>query len=407
MGGNTRRPDYTVWMTLDALFPERIDVEPGGPLQLPTGGGVYLLSDAEDRPVQLAAAGSLKRVLAARLSETPPEEPATGRRRLELWRIVRRIRWIPADSQFELTWRYLRIARELMPDSYQEQLAFPPAWFVHVDPVAEVPRFSTGRTLKAPPGMDIGPFATGSDAGRFVQILQDAFDLCRYENILEQAPHGQPCAYYEMGRCPAPCDGSVPMALYRETLHSALAFACGDREPLYAGLTARMREQAANQAFERAAATKSQIERARGIEHESFRHARPITTFDYLVLQRGGGATRVRPFFVRAGRITAGESVRLRDAEKATPDWLRAFEGAPVPTDTVGVPLAEEISLVAWFLFKREPPGMYLHAGHLPPPPVLLERVRETFGRKPRPENEIGEPAGLDLTRQSEEETAK
>jgi len=61
---------------------------------------------------------------------------------------------------------------------------------------------------------DAPPDGTFWPAG-LIEIAEDAFDLCRYYNVLVEAPGARACAYKEMGKCPAPCDGSISMEQYR------------------------------------------------------------------------------------------------------------------------------------------------------------------------------------------------
>lgn len=358
---------------------------------VPARGAVYLLTDAEDRIVQLASTGNLRHALQQRLAEPPAESEESGatpapkgsRRRARLGEVVGRIRWRAVDSSFEASVAYHRAARVLRPDAYRELVGFGPAWFVHVDPAARIPKLVVSRMLRAGPGETLGPFATHPDAAQFVQILEDAFDLCRYDHILEQAPNGQACAYFEMGKCPAPCDGTVPMARYREMMTSALAFARGDRQAVFEAMQARMTTAAAELAFERAAAVRQQIERARGIEREAFRLVRPVEAFNYLVVQRGGGRTRVRPFLVRAGGITAGEAVPLKRIEQVVPAWLADMHREPpAPDDDIEL-LSEQVWLVSHWLFKRDPPGLFIHAEQLGDADALAGRIRDRFGRPP------------------------
>jgi len=383
---------------------------------LPGGGGIYLLTDADDRVIQLASAGHLRRALRTRLR--PPTALEDGqvsvvsRRRADLSQIVRRIWWRTAHSGFEIMYQYWRIARHLMPQTYLKQIAFGPSWFVHVDPAARTPCFIVGKTLRAPPGIDLGPMATQQDATRLVQILQDGFDLCRYDHILEQTPHGQPCAYFDMGKCPAPCNGSIPLSAYHEQIAAALAFACGQREPHYLRWERQMREAAGRMAFEQAAAVKQRLERARAIEHRAYTLARPVEAFNYLIIQRGGGRTRIKPFFVRAGRIRPEATVKLKDVDAATADWVREMTELPAPQGSEAMDeqldrqeVSEQIWLVSHFLFKKETPGLFIHTSHLPAPDALTEQVRDVFAaRRPEPGPEgadhapLPEPHGRDET---------
>ena len=132
--------------------------------------------------------------------------------------VVRQIRWWTVDSPFEADWIYYEIARQVFPESYQGMVGFRPAWFVHVDPAAQFPRYVKTIDLSQPAGTYLGPAEDKHAAQRLIELLQDSFELCRYYNLLVDAPHGRACAYEEMGKCPAPCDGSISMQQYRQSI---------------------------------------------------------------------------------------------------------------------------------------------------------------------------------------------
>ncbi|MBI4578181.1 MAG: hypothetical protein HY718_00670 [Planctomycetes bacterium] len=415
----------------DELFSKRIEHRPetGEKAALPTGGGVYLLTDEQDRLVQLASAADLRRAVWTRLTRPggdeevavagdgggaeeggqgcpPPVREAAeeggqgcpppmggrgvGRRRADLSQIVRYIRWQPTHSVFEATFEYHRIARQVLPETYLENLAFGPAWFVHVDPEAAIPRFIVGKIIPPPPGTTLGPFATQQDANRFVQTIGDAFDLCRYVHILEQVPHGQACAYFEMGRCPAPCDGSIPMSQYRGMMATALRFAAGERDAIRREWEDQMREAASGLAFERAAAIKLRLERIKELDHAAFRFVRPIDRFSWLIVQRGGGRTRVKPFFVRRGWIDRGEMVKLKDLDRVAAEWIARMVDRPSSTPAPEV--SEHVWLASHFLFRRERMGLFLHPSELTDAAGLADRVRQAFVPERKPADAESSP---------------
>lgn len=424
-------------MNWDELFSHVVEYDPAAADKpaLPTGGGVYLLTDEQDRLIQLASAADLKRAILNRLapagapsaaaeqstselqsaeasnqkasseSAGNEQEAAAGevgdakankiapsspvaRRRADLSQIVRRIRWQPAHSAFEITYQYWRISRVVLPDTYLKNLAFGPAWCVHADPAAAIPRFTVTRTLPATPGTVLGPFSSQQDANKFVQVLEDAFDLCRYIHILEQAPHGQPCAYHEMGRCPAPCGGLIPMQQYRDTVERAIRFAAGEREAVREEWNGQMRQAASELAFERASALKQRLERSKEIEHAAYRHVRPVESFSWLIVQRGIGRTRVKPFFVRGGKLQEGEPARLKELDEVVPIWIDSLrEAGPdrrVMDNASLQDLSEHMWLVSHFLFRRERIGLFLDAAAVVRDfATLVDNVREYFAASP------------------------
>ena len=56
--------------------------------------------------------------------------------------IVRTIAWQRVDSAFEADVVYLEAARQHFPQTYQGMIGMRPAWFLHVNPEAEFPRYT-------------------------------------------------------------------------------------------------------------------------------------------------------------------------------------------------------------------------------------------------------------------------
>ena len=134
-------------------------------------------------------------------------------------------------------------------------VGFRPAWFVHVNPQTNFPRYIKTIDLSRA-GVIAGPVADKHAAARLIALLEDAFDLCRYYQILVEAPHGRACAYKEMGKCPAPCDGSISMEQYHRMIqHSVDTLA--DPAPAVREQESRMRAAAADLHFESAAKIKA------------------------------------------------------------------------------------------------------------------------------------------------------
>src|SRR5207302_8068877 len=177
-------------------------------------------------------------------------------------------------------------ARRLFPDTYQGMVGFRPAWFVHVNPDANFPRYTKTIDPTTKTGVLLGPLEDKHAAARLMQLAEDAFDLCRYYNILVEAPRAKACAYKEMGKCPAPCDGSISMDQYRRMIDWS-ARTLVEPGPMVAQETLRMQQAAADLRFESAAKIKAFVATLAQFGKGSFRHARQLRDFKFLALQRG------------------------------------------------------------------------------------------------------------------------
>jgi hypothetical protein len=463
---------------LDALFEHRLDVvgnEADWSKSVPSGGGVYALTDEQDRLVLLAAGEGLRRAITYRLA--PP--PEASKKRADLKPVVRRIRWQRTYSPFETAYEFHRIARVLMPGEYLDTCAFGPAWFVHVDLDDRIPQLvptkylrgaSTEPAMRAsalggrasctpdggrdarPPAeraaqasapsyatavsavssaeaagqgtantavahgaapvpsasltgreVELGPFPTRSAAERFIETLEDLFDLCRYYHILQQAPHGQPCAYFEMGKCPAPCSGRISLDQYRQMMAAAFAFGSGGWRNEVTAWQASMHDLARDQRFEEANRFKQRLQRTELFQGRDYRFVRPIEDFNYLIIQRGEGTSHVRPFFCRAGRIERGQSASRKDLPTAAPAWVDAMRAVP-PADPGADPAlrSEWVWLVSHYLFKGEAaPGLFLGPEEWPRVDEWLPKANDSVLRPRSPTGLASNASDSELTNEA------
>src|SRR5256885_1820097 len=104
-------------------------------------------------------------------------------------------------------------------------------------------------------GMVIGPLEDKHAAARLIQLVEDSFDLCRYYNILVESPNTKACAYKEMGKCPAPCDGTISMDEYRRGIERSAQVLIRP-EDFLTEQDARMQKLAGELQFEQAAKVK-------------------------------------------------------------------------------------------------------------------------------------------------------
>src|SRR4051812_35716476 len=195
------------------IFPGRADFDPAGSFEAflklaPARWVVYLLADADDQPVQLLCVKNLRYSLKRRLGGAEQVGPT---KRVNYRDLIRRVYWRRVDSDLEADSVYLEVARALFPQTYQGMTGFRPAWFIHADAEAKFPNWTKTIDLTTTGGQFVGPVEDKHSAGKLIEEIVDWFDLCRYYNILCDSPKGLPCAYKEMGKCPAPCDGSISM----------------------------------------------------------------------------------------------------------------------------------------------------------------------------------------------------
>lgn len=356
---------------------------------IPAKWVVYLFSDADDRPVQLLCVKNLRASLKRRLGG---EEQVGPSRRVNYRDLVRHIHYRRVDSAFEADWLYFEAARQLFPESYQGMVGFRPAWFIHVNPDSQFPRYIKTTDLSRP-GLYIGPVEDKHVAARLIQLVEDLFDLCRYYNLLIEAPNAKACAYKEMGKCPAPCDGSISMEQYRHVIEWS-AKTLVDPADFVRMHIRRMQQAAAELQFETAGKIKAYIDQLSQLGKGPYRHARLLKDFQFVSFQHGPRAGTVKVFLIARGRIA--EVACMIDE----PRWpaellgllLHAAEKGGNLQETVDLVGAERIGIVVHHLFSGKPGhGIFVRLDALDEKGI----VRAYRDLLKRPAEEEGEVEGV------------
>ena len=330
---------------------------------LPAKPGVFLFEDADGRTLALASTSNLRRMITAKLA--PPATDAGPTRRVNHRPLTRFIRAVRVDSAFEADWAYLQLARQRLAATYRGLLDRWQAWFVQCNPDAPFPQWTKTVHPSLSGGMQpFGPMPDKHAAGRYIELLENAFDLCRYHHILVQAPNAAACAYKEMGRCPAPCDGSISMDDYRRRMQESVGFADTPIDQWRSKIEHEMLLASGRLDFEAAARSQQLLERTKLAARAEFARVGSLRDFVFLSIMPGGGRTRARVFLIRGGWIQPITTIALNITEELIDGILRDSRALAVPTPEDYSPAAlENIGMVCWHLFRpksAKPQGSFL-----------------------------------------------
>ncbi|MEM1013085.1 MAG: hypothetical protein AAGI46_12790 [Planctomycetota bacterium] len=328
---------------------------------VPAAWAVYLMTDADDRPLQLLCVKNLRASLKRRL------DPEVGSARTaDLSAITKHVRYTRVDSAFEQDLRYLEAARACFPESYGGVLGFTPAWFVHFNPATKFPRLTKQNQIDKRTGTYVGPIGDKHAADKYVRSIEELFDLCRDRDRL-LSDKSDPCQWREMGKCVGPCEGppsGVSLDAYRALCGEAAAL-MADVPRAVAEVDQRMRQSAAATKFEVAAELKKRGEQLRSLRQKHYRHTRRVEDMRFLAVQPGGnGAAKL--FAIRAGEVHFVAAVFANEPLSEAVLTLATSmlsEPAERPMSTEAF---ERVSLVSSHLYAaKKLPGTFLHVDEL------------------------------------------
>lgn len=329
---------------------------------IPAKPAVYACFAADGSPIVAATGANLRRALQNHLLIQPA---TTGRANYA--EIADTVRYRRVGSAFAASWWYYRAVRTLFPDRYRAMLAWRPAWFVTVNPETEFPRFQISNTLAHPMAAGticVGPLLTRRKAKAIAESIEDLFDLCRYYEILRQAPHGHACAYKQLGKCPAPCDGTIPMADYRRQVLQAAGFlsdAYGARMQWCDRQERLMREAASTMDFRLAGSLKRKLDQADKLNAGKLTEVHRMDNWKYLILQRGKTNQWVAPFVAAPGRIVSLPEVHYRLAADSVSSWMEICNPPqPGAVRIAEFPVEDIAALVTYHKYRAKEAGLYI-----------------------------------------------
>lgn len=327
--------------------------------------------DSIPQTLLLATTASARDLARRRLAPTPAEQ-RTSRADLRAICSGGRIHAIRVGSSLEADAVYLQQTRERLPHLAKIVAERWRAWFVHVDPDAEFPQWtktnlivglvgkrSTSKAIGAdhlPPGVFLGPLPDKDAAGRLIEAMIDCFDLCRFHNLLVQAPKASACAYKEMGRCAAPCDGTERMEDYRTRTRNAVELmGLSQLEP---AITAVSRECATlmEAGDERRAAEHGKLAtRLSTLRKPGFAHIASLAQCARLLLLPSTTPKHVRFVLAHRGRL-----ISIADVDPADESAVAAAAAAAdatrlaAPPLAVDAPVIDTIAITTRWLFMPE-----------------------------------------------------
>jgi hypothetical protein len=408
----------------ESIFDHQLSLAQIGPESFRPRAAVYMLW-ASDKPILLSTTANLGHAVRTRL------DPGQAAHKTDYRAITSHVSWRYVNSAFAANWWYLRASRIYYPDQYRSLLGWHPAWFLRVDmgtstvpPTVDV-RNSVGNMEEA----IFGPFASRRIARQLANWLIDHFELCRYEDILRKSPLGQACAYKEMGKCPAPCDGTVSMDAYRHSVADAIAWLMqiapitrsASRAAdllLYQLAAARMKQAAVRMDFRLAAKIKTQLEALDDQFHSLPDGWGPVNKWKYIVLHRGQTSRWIEPWLVAPGDCRCLPPVQAKDALADAPAFIHALnfqwesDALPAAASSVTTDWQDDIlALLTYHLNRTRDPGLYLSPAMVgresdlaarladwlgqPATATVAEMASDAVARPGQPE--MGEAAGNDI----------
>ncbi len=204
-----------------------------------------------------------------------------------------------------------------------------------------------------------GPYPNVRAARETLRILNRLYPLRKCHTLPDE-----PCLYYHLGQCLAPCIKDVPQTEYRRIEKEVKSFLRGNTRGVIENLEAKMHQASENLEFERAQEYKETIDAIRATtEERQAVHFNDPTPRDVVGVADQEGILALSIIFVRNGKVHATDKKIMRhhaDADTALRDFIGQFYRTyPVPREVLtNRPAAiEELARAIGFRVRRPQRG--------------------------------------------------
>ena len=224
---------------------------------LPARPGVYLMRDRAGKVVYVGKAASLRGRVRSYFRQSGFRDGSLKHRALV--RAIHDLDVIPLRSEAEALLIEGQLIKEYRPRFNVEFKDDKRFLLLRIAPADPFPRFTTCRIKKDDGAVYFGPYVETAPARAAVEYVERTFGLRRCRPRVPGPEDHRHCLDEIIRHCSAPCVGRVSAAEYATRVEDAIAFLRGQRPERLQALRADMRDAAARQDFERAAALRDTL----------------------------------------------------------------------------------------------------------------------------------------------------
>jgi len=318
---------------------------------LPHSPGVYLFRDDRARVLYVGTSRDLRTRVRSYFTASE-----TRTRMGEMVGLASEVTGIECATTLEAEVRELRLIAEHKP-RYNRRSRFPEkVHFVKLTREAW-PRLSLVRRVLDDGADYLGPFSSRRTAEKCLAALHDTFPVRQCSDRLGREPSRAACVLAEMGRCLAPCDGSVDTTTYAAVVRQLRDTLLRRPDEVVDAINVRMATLAADERFEEAGVHRDRLSAFVRAAARTQRLS-ALTRCAEVVAARREDDGRWAVHVVRFGRLAAAGTIPPgADAHQYVLELRASAETVATAPGPVPAATAEETERILRWL---ESPGIRL-----------------------------------------------
>ncbi|MGP1594123.1 MAG: excinuclease ABC subunit UvrC [Treponema sp.] len=283
----------------------------------PKTSGVYLWRDEKECVIYVGKAKSLKNRLSSYF---------LSRRDIKTRILVSRARsieYIQTANEYEALILENNLIKKYKP-RYNINLKDGKTYPVLKITNERFPRLYRTRVVQHDGSRYFGPFPNVPALDDFLSLIKRHYTVRQCKRFKQR----EPCLYFHIGRCSAPCAGKISEEAYRKDIEEIALLLDGDIESAIAGLQTAMKTAAAAREFEKAARIRDGIQAVYALRGQNVVEDMDPEARDYIAWAAEASLMTFTVLKMRGGKVVGRDLYRtesLKDESEVLPEFLMAY----------------------------------------------------------------------------------
>ena len=364
--------------------------------KIPKLPGIYIMKDAKDGILYIGKAKSLQPRVRSYFQNSRALPPRT---RIFLGK-VRDIKFLTTQTEAEALILESNFVKKHQPRYnilLKDDKHYP---YIRMTTQELFPKLEVVRKVKKDGATYFGPYTMVKEVRETIRLIYKIFPLRQSKDKLDGSPQRRPCLNYQMGRCLAPCAGTISSEDYGQLVNDVILFLKGKNSELVDRLKNKMKQASLDLRYEEAGVLRDKIAAVHTVLDKQKIVSTSLEDQDVIGYCKEHGFAMVQVLVVRGGKMVGEKIYKMKslnelEENETLSSFLKQYyaEEVLLPKEILLPHAIEEMDLIASWLSERKKSRVFLETPVRGKKRDLINMAEENARFAMRTEQDKGETA--------------
>ncbi len=364
--------------------------------QIPKLPGIYIMKDGKGGILYIGKAKSLNTRVRSYFQNARTLHPRT---RIFLGK-VRDIKFLTTKTEAEaliLESNFIKKHQPRYNVLLKDDKHYP---YIRLTTQELFPKLEVVRRVKKDGATYFGPYTMVKEVRETIRLIYKIFPLRQSKDRLDGKPQRRPCLNFQMGRCLAPCAGTVSPEDYSQVVNDVILFLKGRDTELVGNLKQKMSAASSEQRYEEAAALRDKIAAVKTVLDKQKIVSTSLEDQDVIGYCKEHGVAMVQVLVIRGGKMVGEKIYKLKslnemEENETLSSFLKQYYADEVmlPKEILLPHSIEDADLISSWLSERKKTRVHLEVPERGKKRDLVRMAEENARFAMRTELDKGETA--------------